>query len=293
VNKRGETAYEIAKDDATRKILTNAAYAKRVFRYTTLPSGISPSSTLSLVRPILMKLTGCSDLRFSVQGTLLRPSQDNDFRFSQCDWNRIDQFVFAGEGGVETVDLSTTAEKLPETAASKSSDDSAVIDASLLLKKLVVTRNSVSQKGLGSVVGSCPPTVSRRHFRPPEKIRRHIAMAASASPNLKSTSALMQRIGKDSQRVASESRYVEERRDVACEAIPLRRTVSYPTPSSCSASSLSRGRYDGADSRRIRSARGRSLRRGGSAGGTRPSGSIFGIFRSLLCVSQDDDVIRT
>ena len=98
-NKDGETALDLATDDATRTLLKRLSYAPRVLSRVELSKAVDCSTvSLERVRRVLVDSFKALDVRFLVQGTVVRPSQEKDFRLTQCDWNASkDKIVFISE----------------------------------------------------------------------------------------------------------------------------------------------------------------------------------------------------
>jgi len=297
LNREGKTPIDVAKDDKTRKFLRKMAFSFQTMPCSNLPDKIHGLSKLTDVRSAMIEMFGILELRFCVQGTLLRISQEKDFNFEQCDSTTDVQgkryFSFVAVGDFMCND--DVAEKKEEEIVSQKSTDDIASLTNAFLNKMVLDK---------SMATSCPAQFPVR-FRPPQKIRRHIAMAASASPKQHSGRMFFERMkplhGGKKTRVPKIDEVVEiENENQLSKPIPLRRTISLPSSkhmssamkiggsgsSTSSSTSSSKKRNDGPSSRRVRSDR--QFR---SSASSNSSGGFFGVFKTMLCMHEKSDTM--
>jgi hypothetical protein len=144
-----------------------------------------------------------------------------------------------------------------------------------------------------SIASSCPAEFVR--FRPPEKIRQHIAMAASASPKQHTGRMFFERLRPldSSSRKKTDINMIkevdeDEMKEKLSKPIPLRRTISLPSSkqSATSMIRMSPSRSTGASpsSRRVRSDH--QFRRPSSS-----SSGFLGVFKTILCMHEKNDTL--
>ena len=231
----------------------------------------------------------------------MRPSQENDFVFEMCDsktdvktGKRFFSFIAVG------LNLGNQEEKVAEKKTSEHHLSNKKLDLSSLteaFRKKMVLDKSIHHD---SIVSSCPAEFVPR-FRPPQKIRQHIAMAASASPKQHTGRMFFERLrpleSRRSSSSSSSSKKKQDKLDRVVELeeklskpIPLRRTISLPnTKQTTSRIRMSPSRSTGRSSpssRRVRSDR--QLRRSDRSAS---SGGFLGVFKSFLCMHEKNDTL--
>ncbi len=228
-------------------------------------------------------------------GTFVRPSQENDFVFEMCDsktdvktGKRFFSFIAVG------LNLSNQEEKVAEKKAPETLSNNLSSLTEAFRKKMVLDKSIHHD----SIVSSCPAEFVPR-FRPPQKIRQHIAMAASASPKQHTGRMFFERLRPLESRRSSSSSSSSKKQDKLdrvveleeklSKPIPLRRTISLPNTKQAAARirlSPSRSTGRSPSSRRVRSDR--QFRRSDRSAS---SGGFLGVFKSFLCMHEKNDTL--
>ena len=297
LNCEGETPLDVAKDEKTRHFLKMKAFSSQTMAFSSLPDHIDGKSTLSDVRAAMIETLGIVELRFCVQGTFVRPSQENDFVFEMCDSGKDVYgkhfFSFIAVGLLTTTGSSKQKEKIAGEQKKKTEEKQSKLDITALttaFRKKMALDKSIHQHE--SIASSCPAEFVR--FRPPEKIRQHIAMAASASPKQHTGRMFFERLRPldSSSRKKTDINMIkevdeDEMKEKLSKPIPLRRTISLPSSkqSATSMIRMSPSRSTGSpSSRRVRSDH--QFRRPSSS-----SSGFLGVFKTILCMHEKSDTL--